>query len=192
MAKRFNNLDAALKYLRAPGSASGTTPVSAPAGSQLAEYQEFKSQKKIITYTRDASSNPDKLEDAIIKPFGLPAADTKEFIVDYSSRAKTNLPNTGLDATALGHVATSTEAARVYGFSPARATVTVIATGAGTATASKITGRTYKKKDNKTYTYPLGRTTGNPSYSEQKAAVTSAVSTGSTNRGVSFKPEIYR
>ncbi len=192
MGKRFNNLDAALKYLRAPGATTGTTTITAPAGSQLAEYQEYKSGKKIITYTRDATSKPGNLAEAFIKPFGLPTADTKVFIVDYSARAKTGISTSGVSDTVLGHEASSAEASRVYGFTPAKAVVTVTGTGEGTATPSKITGRSYKKKTNNSYTYPLGRTTANPSFSEQKGAVTAAVATGGTNRGVSFKPEIYR
>jgi len=192
MGKRFNNLDAALKYLRAPGATSGTAVITAPAGSQLAEYQEFKSGKKIITYTRDAGSKPGSLGEAFIKPFGLAAADTKVFIVDYSARAKTAMANSGLSDTVLGHDTTPTDPQRVYNFTPARATVTIVATGEGTTTSSKITGKSYKKKANNTFTYPLGRTSTNPSYSEQRGAIVVAVASGNTNRGVSFKPEIYR
>ncbi len=192
MPKRFNNLDAALKYLRPPGATSGTTPVNAPAGSQLGEYQDFKAGKKIITYDRDAASKPGNLGEALVKPFAFAAADAKVFIVDYSARAKTALANAGLSDAVLGHEATDPNAARTYGFTPARATVILFAAGEGTATPSKITGRTYKKKNNNTYTFPIGRTTANPSYAEQKGAITQAVAAGNTNRGVSFKPEIYR
>jgi len=168
MGKRFNNLDAALKYLRAPGATSGTTVIQAPAGSQLAEYQEFKSGKKIITYIRDAGSKPGNLGEAFIKPFGLPVGDAKIFIVDYSARAKTAMANAGLSDTVLGHDTSPTDPQRVYNFTPARATVTITAAGEGTATSSKITGKSYKKKANNTITYPLGRNSINQSYSEQR------------------------
>lgn len=192
MAKRFKNLDAALKYLRAPSATAGTAPVNAPAGSQLAEYQEFKSGKKTVTYNRDAESRPGNLGEAYIKAFALPAADTKVFLVDFSNRAKTAIANTGVTNALLGHADDSPEASRAYGYTPARATIILIAAGEGTTTPSKITGKPYKKKNNNTYTYPFGRATANPTYSEQKGAILNAVAKSNTNRGVSFKPEIYR
>jgi hypothetical protein len=192
MPKRFKSLDAALKYLRPPGLTSGTSSVNAPTGSQLGEYQDFKSGKKIVTYDRAASSRPGNLGEAYVKPFGLAAADTKIFIVDYSSRARSAQDTTGLTDGLLGIVAKTDDTVRTYGFTPARATVVLIPIGDGTPTPSKITGKTYKKKKNDSYTFPMGRTGANPSYVEQKNAITLAVSQGNTNRGVSFKPEIYR
>lgn len=192
MGKRFKNLDAALRYLRPPGGTTSTTPPVAPAGSQLAEYQEYVSRKKIVTYTRATSSNPGSLDEAIIKPFSLPTANTKEFIVDYSKRAKEKLGDAGLSVAVLNQVATSTNAERVYGFTPARATVNIFGTGEGTSETSKITGAKYKKKKSDSYTFPFGRGSDDPSYSQAKGAIVLAVSAGTGNKGVSFKPEIYR
>lgn len=76
MGKRFNNLDAALKYLRAPGATTGTTAVTAPTGSQLAEYQEFKSGKKIVSYTRSADSKPGNIEEVALEPFSFGSGPT--------------------------------------------------------------------------------------------------------------------
>jgi hypothetical protein len=192
MGKRFKNLDAALKYLRPTGSNNSTTPPVAPAGSQLAEYQEFISRKKIITYTRESSSNPGGIDEAIIKPFSLPTTNTKEFIVDYSKRAKAKLTDAGLSVAVLNQATTSTTAERVYGFTPARAVVSIFGTGDGSPETSKITGAKYKKKKNNSYTFPFGRGGDDPSYSQAKGAIALAVSTGTASRGVSFKPEIYR
>ncbi|BAY15702.1 hypothetical protein NIES21_15210 [Anabaenopsis circularis NIES-21] len=191
MGKRFNNLEAALRYLQGTGTDTTTIP-TAPAGSQLAEYQEWRARKRVVDYTRDAASKPGTLEEAVIKPFGLPTADAKEFLVDFSKRAKDKLTDTGVDVAALNHVASPTDAQRVIGFTPAKAIVTIYATGDGTPTPSKITGRKYNKKNNNSYTLPFGRGTDDPSYSQAKSTIVTAVSNGSTSRGVSFQPEIYR
>jgi len=196
MGKRFNNLDAALKYLRPPGATDGAESPDAPTGSQLRQYQDYKAGKRVITYTRATTSNPGDIKSAALKPFSLPAASTANYLVDISNRALTNIGTAGLTADVL-NIDTTTEGttnvSKVYGFTPARAIVkNVTGTGAGTPTPSKITGASYKKKAGASYSYPFGRSTDDPSYSEVKAAITNAIANSGGNKGVSFKPEIYR
>ncbi|PAX60043.1 hypothetical protein [Brunnivagina elsteri] len=193
MAKRFKSLNAALKYLRAPGAGgTTTTPVNAPAGSQLAEYQEYKSGKKVITYTRDAASKPGQLDEVKILPFAEAATSTDFLLVSFSKRASGQFSATGLTALKLNHRTTG-DGANAIGFTPARATVTIAATTAGTSTPSKITGRTYQKKNNNSYTFPFGQGESTlVSYKAVKADILSAVATGGTNRSVSFRTEVYR
>jgi hypothetical protein len=195
MSKRFNNLEAALKYLRPPGANDTTEIPDAPSGSQLRKFQDYKAGKRMITYTRATGSNPGDITAAALKPFGLPAASTANFLVDISQRAITNFSAAGLSATDL-NIDTTPEGianlSRVIGFAPARATVRNVTGTSATTKTSKITGDTYKSRASASYTYPFGRSTSNPSYSEVKAAIAAAVANASGNKGVSFRAEVYR
>jgi hypothetical protein len=195
MGRRFNNLNAALKYLRPPGANESSQVPDAPNGTQLKNYQDYKAGKKIIKITRATDSLPGNIESCALKPFGEPAASTTKFLVDISGRAKGALNTAGVSVALLNIDITPeglTGLEKVNGFVPARATVSVVASGAGTTTTSKITGDTYKKKSTKTYTFPFGAATDAPSYKQSKAAILAAVTSGTTtNRGVSFKPERY-
>jgi hypothetical protein len=64
MARRFNNLDAALRYLRPASSGSDGVVPDAPAGTPLKRYQDWKAGKVDIDYPRSASSNPGSLNKA--------------------------------------------------------------------------------------------------------------------------------
>ncbi|PHJ62793.1 hypothetical protein VF14_26870 [Nostoc linckia z18] len=195
MGKRFNNLNAALKYLRPPGANDTTEIPDAPSGSQLRQFQDYKAGKRMITYTRSTTSNPGDIAAAALKPFALPAANTNSFLVDISQRAITNFTAAGLSAAELNIDTTPegiTNLTKVNGFTPARATVKNVTGTTATTKTSKITGDTYKSKAGASYTYPFGRSTDDPSYSEVKAAIAAAVAAASGNKGVSFKPEIYR
>jgi hypothetical protein len=189
MPKRFNNLDAALKYLNPKGS-DGESTSEAPAGSQLRFYQDWKAGKRAIEYgDRDAGSRPGDLKRVTVKPFAFASADTTEYIVDLSTRAETNISSAGLTLTALG-VKTDTSAGTVIAnFKPAKVTVAVVGT-TSTPAESKLTGRKYKKKSASSYTFPLGRTTGDAVYAEAKAAVLAAAN--AANRVITFQPEYFR
>lgn len=190
MSKRFKNLEAALKYLRTPGAGGQNgTPPNAPVGTQLAEYQEYRAGKKVITYTRANDSKPGQLDEVKILPFAEPAASTALLFVPFSRRAQTNMTQSGVTAAALNH-RTAGDANEAKGFTPARATVSIVGTGEGTPTPSKITGRSYKKKNVNTFTFPFGQGEGEKVAAKVvKADIITAVSTGGTNRSVSFKPE---
>lgn len=192
MGKRFKTLDGALKYLRSTSDDAGTTNPDAPAGSQLRLYQDYKSGKRTVEYTRAAGSKPGSLDSVVVKPFAFAAADTTLYIVPYSARVKSSLTATGLSLDTLGSSEELTNGIDAYGFIPAKVTVSV-RSGTTTSTPdSKLTGKKYTKKGTTaTYTLAFGRTTGNPSYSEQKAALLAAV-TADANRGASFKPEVFR
>lgn len=195
MARRFNNLDAALKYLRPKGASETTEIPDAPANSQLRSYQDYKAGKRLITYPRANTSNPGDIKAASLKPFALPAADTDNFLVEISGRAINNFSAAGLTAANLNIDTTPEGTAnlkRVIGFTPARATVKNITATTATTKTSKITGDTYKSKAASSYTFPFGRGTASPSYSQAKDIIVSAVSGSAGNKGVSFKPEIYR
>ncbi|MFN6485440.1 MULTISPECIES: hypothetical protein [unclassified Nostoc] len=192
MAKRFNNLDAALKYLRSPSAGAEDLAPDAPAGSQLKKYQDFKAGKVKIDYTRASTSNPGNIEEVALEPFALPAASTDKYIVDISKRAKDNYTAAGVSEGVLNISATLTSATRVFGFTPARATVKNVTGTTASSATSKITGKQYKKKAAASYTFPFGSQASNGSFSEVKADIVAAVAGAGGNKGVSFKPEIFR
>lgn len=195
MAKRFNNLDTALKYLRPPGATDGAESPDAPTGSQLRQYQDFKSGKRVVSYIRSTGSNPGDIKSAALKPFALPSANTTSYLAEISNRALTNIGTAGLTTDILNIDTTPEGTAnlvKVIGFTPARAVVTNVTGTTGSPTTSKITGASYKKKAGASYSFPFGRSTDDPSYSEVKAAITGAVAGAGGNKGVSFKPEIFR
>lgn len=195
MGRRFNNLDAALKYLRPVGATEDTEIPEAPVGSQLRRFQDYKGGKRAVTYNRAASSNPGNETFVVIKPFALPQANTDEYLVTISGRALNGIGNTGLNQGILNISDDATKIAgaqRINDFTPARATVKNITGTSATTKTSKLTGDPYKSKAGASYTFPMGRGTDDPSYSTVKSAVVAAVNAGDANRSVSFKPEIYR
>ncbi|MEH2244595.1 hypothetical protein [Nostoc sp.] len=195
MPTRFNSLKRALHYLRPPGANESSVVPDAPEGTQLRKFQEFKSGKVVIKINRSSDSLPGNETFCALKPFALPASETTKFLVSISGRAQSHVADTGLSFTdELGIDVTPAGTAgleKEKGFVAAKATVSVVPTGVGTSTSSKITGNSYKKKATKTYTYPFGASTNHPNYKTAKAAIIAKASTGTANRGVSFKPEKF-
>ena len=194
MARRFNNLKSALKYLRPPGANENSVVPDAPEGTQLRKFQDFKSGKVVIKINRATDSLPGNETFCSLKPFAEASTATVKYLVNISGRALAGIANTGLstehlniDTTPEGNAGLS----KVKGFVPAKATVSVVPTSAGTTTASKITGNSYKKKATKTYTFPFGAGATNTTYKSVKADIIATVSTGTANRGVSFKSEKF-
>lgn len=188
MPKRFNNLEAALKYLN-PRGTDGDSTSEAPAGSQLRYYQDWKSGKRAVEYgDRDAASKPGDLKRVGIKPFAFPDADTSLYIVDFSSRAESNLSAVTLTKAKLGIEDNIENGINTVNFIPAKVVVTVVGTNT-TTEESKLTGRKYKKKNNSSYTFPFGRTSADPNYATAKAELLATA--GASNRAVSFTPERY-
>ncbi|WP_414622050.1 hypothetical protein [Calothrix sp. CCY 0018] len=189
MPKRFNNLDAALKYLNPKGTDTESTS-EAPTGSQLRFYQDWKSGKRAVEYgDRDAGSRPGDLKRVTVKPFAFASADTTEYIVDLSARAETNISAAGITAAELGIKTDISSGTNVSNFQPAKITVAVVGTTT-TAGESKLTGRKYRKRAASSYTFPFGRTTGEAVYSEAKAAL--LASAQAANRVVTYQPERFR
>lgn len=189
MAKRFKNLDSALKYLSPRGS-DGESTSDAPVGSQLRYYQDWKSGKRAIEYgDRDTNSLPKNLLRVAVKPFAFGSADAKEYIVDLSQRAFEKRGDAGITVEILGANANVEGATTVVNFKPAKAIVNV-PTSSKTPAESKLTGRKYKKRGSSSYTFPFGRTTANNNYSEQKGAILDTI--GSSTRIISFQPEIFK
>jgi hypothetical protein len=195
MVKRFNNLDAALKFLRPTSAQPDDIAPAAPAGTPLAKYQSYKSGQVALTYTQSATSNPGAFNVVSVLPFAFAAADTTAIKTSVSKRAitSTNLTLFGLSEAELG-IDTSPPDTTIStkGFIPAKAICTNVTGTTATAKTSKITGLAYKTKANASYTFPVGRTSGNPSWAEQKAAIIGQVAAQTTgNKSVTFKPEKF-
>jgi len=191
MAKRFNNLDAALKYLRPASSGQDGVVPDAPAGTPLKKYQDWKAGKVDIDYPRSASSNPGRFEKIGIKPFALPAASTVEYVTTISARAQGQYALFGLGASALGIEVPDSDDIVAVGYKPAKASCRNITGTTATSVTSKLTGIPYKTKADTAYIFPFGRITANATYSEQKAAILALVIAAAGTKSVSFVPEKF-
>ncbi|MBE8990635.1 hypothetical protein [Nostoc sp. LEGE 12450] len=191
MAKRFNNLDAALKYLRPASSGEDGVVPDAPAGTPLKKYQDWKAGKVDIDYPRAGSSNPGKIVKISIKPFALPAASTDEYVTTISNRAQGQYALFGLTAAGLGIAAVDNNDIRAIGFKPAKASCRNVTGTTLTSVTSKLTGIPYKTKADSAYVFPFGAITAQPSYSDQKAAILALVTAAGEAKSVSFIPEKF-
>ncbi len=186
MSKRFRRLEAALKYIR-PGQ--GGTVTDAPTGTPLRLYQDWKAGKREVTYTRDASSNPDKILKLSLNPFGMDVDPANLTIVPTSQRANTSSVGDAVRAAANLNTQLTEDATELQGFIPAKATI-FAGTGSATAQAggSKITGLNYKKRNGASFTMPYGASVANSREAEVRAAIRTALAS-SANATVSFKSE---
>jgi hypothetical protein len=191
MARRFNNLDAALRYLRPAGQGEDGVVPDAPANTPLRKYQDWKAGKVDIDYTRAAASNPGRLVKVSIKPFALPAASTDEYVTTISNRAQGQYGLFGLSAAELGIAEVDNNDIRAKGFKPAKASCRNVTGTTATTVTSKLTGVPYKTKADAAYIFPFGAITGQPSYSDQKAAILASVTGAGETKSVSFTPERF-
>lgn len=185
MSRRFNNLDAALKYLRPANATPDALTPDAPAGTPLRNYQEYKAGQRVTT--RDGSTQG-RLDIVAIKPFAL-GATGENYQVPFAVNAGAALTTLGLTAVILGHQADLTDSLKVRGFRPAKAVVGNF-TGAATTPESQITGKRYRRIPGGSRVFPFGASTANPNYAAAKSAVTAAAIAVDT-RTVSFIPEKF-
>lgn len=187
MARRFKNLDYALKLLRTP---TGTgTPPSAPAGSILKEYQDYASGAKAITYTRTEDSKPEAILKISVLPFFFGGVDGSEAIVSQSKRSDDNSALSGIQ-TACNQKAVDLDTHKTLrGFIPAKATVFDF-TGGTTTPNSKITGVKYTKRTGKSYTFPYGASAAEKAEGNVRKDILTAVTAVAT-ASVSFTSEKY-
>lgn len=191
MGKRFNNLDAALKYLRPTTAAEGDEIPDAPAGTPLKKFQDYKAGKVDLDYPRAAASLPGEFNIIALKPFSLPA-DADAYRTTISDRAAGQYSLFGLTDTELGIDETLQETDKeAIGYIPAKAICRNITGTTASSKTSKLTGLSYKTKANASYTFPIGRTSANATWSEQKALVVANVAAATGNKSVNFKPEKF-
>ena len=185
MAKRFKNLNYALKTLRPPNS---TQPApDAPQGSIAREYQDFKAGKRVIQYPRSADSKPGSLEIVSVLPFYYAGDDTKQTLVKQSQRSDTETTLDGVQ-TACNQLTADLDAhIRLENFIPAKAVVTVFS-GTETQETSRITGIRYNKKAAKSYTFPYGASAAEKAERNVRQDIVAAVNL-LTNASVSFSSE---
>lgn len=189
MVKRFSDLDKALRYCR---TGTGANAVSAPpTGSPLEQYQRYKNGSLRPTYTRQAASNPGRLIDAVINPFGTTLNQTSLVTVPFSERAQSNAPGNGL-INACGHEGTVPDPRpqTPNGFIPAKVTIFVPSSSTGTGT-SQITGLQYRKRNGASYTYPYGQKTGADRENAVRSDILTALGGASFAGTVTFNSEEF-
>ena len=192
MPKRFNNLDSALKLLRKPTAGPDEEAPDAPTGSALREYQVYKQQKRAVTYPRATTSKPGSLKVVVIKPFALPTTDTTTIRIDLSARAQAALATFGLTVGELGIDTTLQDSDKeMIGFLPAKAVCRNITGTTDITVTSKLTKRPYRTKSKASFTFPIGRTTSNPTFGQAKADIIAAVAASGGNKSVTFSAEKY-
>lgn len=193
MPKRFNKLKAALRYLRPLSGGENATTPDAPAGTALKKFQDYLSGKTKIEYTRSNSSKPGEILDVSLRPFAFAAADARTIRTTISTRAQSNIGTFELSLVQLGLDETpEATAIEMVGFKPARAICRhTTGTTPGSPISSKITGQSYRTKAATTYTFPVGRTTNEPTWAEQRSVIANKIELLSGTKSVSFKPEVF-
>ena len=187
MAKRFNNLDAALKLVR---NTTGTGQANID-GTFLGEYLKYKTGEKVLDYTRDAASKPGEMVEVQVLAFARANTDAA-IITSLSSRSEAAIANLGVSATDLNHAAV-TDGQFFPGFIPAKAVFfKADATQADTLETSQITGKKYNPREGKSYTLPFGQKPSGTGVDLTYAGVASGI-VGSLgeDESVSFQPEKY-
>lgn len=190
MAKRFSDLDKALRYIRVgEGQNARSVP---PAGSPLETYQKYKKGDLIVEYPRTGTdSNPGNIITAVINPFAVPAGPDNLTIVAFSDRARREVPGSNL-LTACKHTTPLPDPlpeARA-GFIPAKVTIFVPEEGTSPKT-SKLTGIDYRKRNGASYTYPYGKSTGTPNESQVRSDILTALGGNAFEGTASFQSENY-
>lgn len=191
-------LDGALKLLR---PSEGAAPVDLADTTPLGYYQKVKASQKEISYgQRAATSKPGEIVMYATIPFAEGSdADPIFAKIGASKRAVEANGQTGLTVALMNLVNTEAildAASELVGFVPATATVRVNQDGT-TRPTSKLTNRPYTKRNGNSFTLPFGAgaaaadTDIPKGYKGMKAEIIQAVETGTANRSVSFKPEIY-
>jgi len=188
MVKRYNNLNAALKYLET--GAAGVNPI-APEGTYLRQYQEWKSGERNVEYPRDTDSLPGELLNATLNPFALPVDAANITKVPVSKRADDFGGISAIRAKANYTTATTGTGQVFRDFIPAKATIFVPnGVGDGNVTTSKITGVKYKKRGGASYTIPYGAT-DTLKYESQVRADMIAQIPAESSVSISFNSEDY-
>lgn len=188
MGKRFKNYRFALKTLINPDTGTGSNP---PSGTALANFQQYISGQKQISYTRDEASKPGEIVRVAINPFALPLNATNLVLVPFSKRVQDATDVNSVE-TACNHSSATGVINELNGFIPAKAVVFVSGgTAPSTDPKSQITGVPYKARSGSSYTLPYGQATGELTESEVRANILAAVEALPASATVSFNSEEF-
>ena len=192
MPKRFKTLNAALTYLRPTSGGDDAAVPDAPAGTALKKYQDYRSGKVRLGYTRANASLPGETKIISLRPFAFDKESAVKVTTTVSTRSFGNIGEFGLTLAKLGlDEVSAANAIDMEGFQPARAICRRTTGTTATTKTSKITARPYKSKAAASSTLPIGRTADKSSWGEQKAAIATDVKAASGVTSVTFKPEVY-
>ncbi|MEC4806520.1 MAG: hypothetical protein SAJ12_07270 [Jaaginema sp. PMC 1079.18] len=194
MAKRFNNLKAALKSLGPPSAETSVADASPPPGSILDNFHKFYTGAKKVNYERKSASKKKALVTQMVRPFAVANSSTG-YKVKVSQRAIDALANLPIGVNELNLSDPVTGSEEKKGFLPARLTVSIQSSSANTEkTTSQITGIKYYGKSAVSYTFPFGQNKDGTTVTYE-SAVQSALEnslTTSALRKVNFKSEVWR
>ncbi len=186
--RRFKRYKFALQSLINPDTGASSNPA---AGTALANYQEYASGAKKITYTRAETSKPGEIVRIAINPFALPLNTANLVKVPYSKRTQ-DATTVNTVETACNHSSADGVLLELNRFVPAKAIVSVPsgATAPSTNPKSQITGVPYVPSLTNSYTFPYGQKTGELTESEVRGSILTAVDAiaGAT---VSFNSEEF-
>jgi hypothetical protein len=185
MAKRFSKLQRALETLRTP-TGEGVVP-DAPAGTILANYQDYRKGAVVIKYPRSASSLPEELIVSTVLPFFYGGVATSGAIVKFSKRASEASAADGIQQSCnLLAVDPETHSYKRK-FIPAKVTA-FVGTGSETEETSKITGAKYSKRGGQSYTFPYGASVAEATESQVRKDILTGVGSAE-NISLSFRSE---
>lgn len=168
MAKRFKNLEAALKFLQDPNGSSQNEP---PSGSVLANFRDFRDGRSDISYPRDSGSLPGQILRIGINAFGLPVDEGKT-LVPFSNRANNAFAS---DTKTAANHQDDTDAAQRVGFIPAKAVVFRPSGATGAEQTSQITGIKYTPQGGDNYVLPYGKNADTQFETTVRAAIRTAL-----------------
>ncbi|NEO88523.1 MAG: hypothetical protein F6J87_30480 [Spirulina sp. SIO3F2] len=189
--KRFNNLEAALKSLRNPGT--GTfDPTTIPSGSVLDNYYKFKTGQTSYTVTRTPESLPGGYDIKEVLAFGdLNSADP--IAVGVSSRAAAAIASLGVSALDLNLDDLAT-GVNLRDFIPAKAVIFKPDAQVANQETSQITGLKYDPREGASYTLPFGQKSGGSGAGDltyRGVAAGIAAASEAAGESVSFQEEDY-
>ena len=188
MGKRFSRYEFALEVIRTNNDPD--TATIAPPNTPLEQYQKYTKGDFVPTYTRAEDSLPEKIETARIIPFGVTTTGASNYIVPFSKRAREEALN-GI-ITACNHAdAPDVTDVEAQGFTPAKAVIVVPGTGTEQEAESQITGRKYKKKPKRTFTYPYGKSTSNEFERNVRTVILQAALAANNDAKVTFSSERF-
>ncbi|NJK27281.1 MAG: hypothetical protein HC925_00005 [Coleofasciculaceae cyanobacterium SM2_3_26] len=190
--RRFSKLFETLRSLK------GTSPDPEKA-AEIANFKQYLDGNRKITI-KPIDPKKYELREASIAPFNLQLAaagaitNAERYVVTFTEMSNAGLSSVGVTRTDLGMEPTHEDNVFSSNFYPALIRV-FIPSGSGQTSTSAITGKSYKRRNGTSYTYPFGRTTLQSAEQEARAALTIDIKGARPENAkatVSYEPEIFR
>lgn len=196
MGKRFSRYEFALDTLRTltngeDSNTQGVSGLNVPENTALGNYQKYAKRDFRPSYNRDDNSLPEQILTARIIPFGIPTTNAPKYLVSFSKRAQDNAGNGVVAACNHNAVEANENIIEAQDFIPAKAIITLPGEGAETTPTSQITGRKYKKKPKRSYTYPYGKSATNEFERAVRTSITQTALAANNAAKITFNSERF-